>query len=62
MTAPLLQAAPLPRAAPWSLAHALWLCPFRPFFALTMLSAWLLMGWGRGLCARYALMKSGPEN
>lgn len=48
MTAPLLQeAAPLPRAAPWSLAHALWLCPFRPFFALTMLSAWLLMG----LCA-----------
>jgi len=29
---------------------------------LILFSAWLLMGWGRRLCARYALMKSGPEN
>lgn len=32
-----------PRAWPWSLAHPLWLCPFRPFFGLAALSAWLLM-------------------
>ena len=46
MTAPLAMAM-APRPTPWSLAHPLWLCPFRPFFALAMLSAWLLMGlWG----------------
>lgn len=31
------------RVLPWSLAHPLWLCPFRPFFGLAALSAWLLM-------------------
>mgnify|MGYP002351859877 CR=1 FL=1 len=29
---------------------------------LIVMSAWLLMGWGRGLCARYALTKKRPEN
>ena len=31
----------------WQLAHPLWLCPFRPMFALAMLSGWGLMAaWG----------------
>lgn len=62
MTAPLPLAAPR-RPAPWSLAHALWLCPFRPFFALAMLSAWLLMGlWGGFLLLGWPLpvVPGGP--
>lgn len=35
------------RMAPWSLAHPLWLCPFRPFFTLALIAGWALMGlWG----------------
>ena len=35
------------RIPPWSLAHPLWLCPFRPFFALAILSAaGLIALWG----------------
>lgn len=45
---------PTPRIALWHLTHALWQCAFRPFFALTVLSAiglmalwaiFLLLGW-----------------
>lgn len=33
--------------AVWRREHPLWLCAFRPFFALTMISAWLWMAlWG----------------
>lgn len=41
-------------AAPWQLAHPLWLCAFRPFFALAAIAAWgsmaawagfLFLGW-----------------
>ena len=35
------------RLPAWSLAHPLWLCPFRPFFTLTLIAGWALMGlWG----------------
>lgn len=32
---------------PWRLTHALWLCAFRPFFALAAIAAWAAMAaWG----------------
>lgn len=33
--------------AVWDLRHPVWLCPFRPFFALAALAAWFVMlAWG----------------
>ena len=40
------------RMAPWSLAHPLWLCPFRPFFTLALIAGWVLMG----LCGGFLLL------
>lgn len=42
MSAAASAGAPRP-AALWHLQHPLWLCPFRPFFALAMIWAWLVM-------------------
>lgn len=48
---------------PWSLAHPLWLCPFRPFFTLALLSATALMAlWGAFLTFGWPLpdVADGP--
>lgn len=48
---------------PWSLAHPLWLCPFRPFFSLAAMSAWVLMAlWGAFLFLGWPLpaVPGGP--
>lgn len=34
---------PAERTPPWRLAHPVWLCAFRPFFTLAVVSGWLLM-------------------
>lgn len=50
-------------ARPWALAHPVWLCPFRPFFGLAVLSAWLLMaGWAGFLLLGWPLpaVPGGP--
>ena len=52
-----------PRIAPWSLAHPLWLCPFRSFFTLTLIAGWALMGlWGGFLLLGWPLpaVPGGP--
>ena len=52
-----------PRAVPWSLVHPLWLCPFRPFFTLTLVAGWALMGlWGGFLLLGWPLpaVPGGP--
>ena len=49
--------------APWSLAHPLWLCPFRPFFTLALIAGWALMGlWGGFLLLGWPLpaVPGGP--
>jgi len=49
--------------APWSLAHPLWLCPFRPFFTLALIAGWVLMGlWGGFLLLGWPLpaVPGGP--
>lgn len=51
------------RMAPWSLAHPLWLCPFRPFFTLALIAGWVLMGlWGGFLLLGWPLpaVPGGP--
>ncbi len=51
------------RMAPWSLAHPLWLCPFRPFFTLALIAGWALMGlWGGFLLLGWPLpaVPGGP--
>ena len=51
------------RTAPWSLAHPLWLCPFRPFFTLALIAGWALMGlWGGFLLLGWPLpaVPGGP--
>ena len=51
------------RIPPWSLAHPLWLCPFRPFFALAILSAaGLIALWGAYLTFGWPLpdVPDGP--
>ncbi len=51
------------RIRPWSLAHPLWLCPFRPFFALSILSAaGLIALWGAYLTFGWPLpdVPDGP--
>ena len=56
-------AATLPRVAPWSLAHPLWLCPFRSFFTLALIAGWALMGlWGGFLLLGWPLpaVPGGP--
>ena len=56
-------AATLPRVAPWSLAHPLWLCPFRSFFTLALIVGWALMGlWGGFLLLGWPLpaVPGGP--
>lgn len=56
MTAPL-------RPPFWSLAHPLWLCPFRSFFTLTLVAGWTLMAaWGGFLLLGWPLpaVPGGP--
>ena len=56
-------AAPAPGPRPWQLAHPLWLCSFRPLFALTLLAGWGLMAaWGAFLFAGLPLpaVAGGP--
>lgn len=51
------------RIPPWSLAHPLWLCPFRPFFTLALLAATVLMAlWGAFLTFGWPLpdVADGP--
>ncbi|WP_293226848.1 NnrS family protein [Ottowia sp.] len=51
------------RAVPWSPAHPLWLCPFRPFFMLALVAGWALMGlWGGFLLLGWPLpaVPGGP--
>ena len=51
------------RIPPWSLAHPLWLCPFRPFFALAIFSAaGLIALWGAYLTFGWPLpdVPDGP--
>lgn len=46
MTAVVSLPAVSPRAI-WDLRHPLWLCPFRPFFGLVLVTAWsMMLAWG----------------
>ena len=58
-------AATLPRVAPWSLAHPLWLCPFRSFFTILRCVFelfWLTWKTRRSQRSRTAVAKTAQED
>ena len=62
MTAVVSLPAVSPRAI-WDLRHPLWLCPFRPFFGLVLVTAWsMMLAWGAFLFLGWPLpaVPGGP--